>query len=176
MCRIIDPATSMSIAISACCRRSFDAASAAALVIAAVSSIAESKSPTSSRSSRLWTTGAISVPQRASSCSIRSRSSSRRRSSDRRALAATLSTQTARRSGGSSLACSTSTARVRAPDSSRAYSSDTKVASEYEVSSFSATWFQTVSKPSVWPNGDAAASSWARLSRRWRSSGFLTSV
>jgi len=42
------------------------------------------------------------------------------------------------RSGGSSLTCSTSTACVRAPDSSRPYCSDTNGLSEYEVRSFCA--------------------------------------
>ena len=45
------------------------------------------------------------------------------------------------RSGGSSLTCSTSIACVRAPDSSRPYASETNGSSEYDVSSFSATWF-----------------------------------
>ena len=81
---------------------------------------AASKSPTSSRSSMSATTGVIISPQRSSSSSMRSTSSTSVRSSARRTPVATVESHALTRSGGSSLTCSTSIARVRAPDSSRA--------------------------------------------------------
>ena len=70
---------------------------------------------------------------------MRSRSSTRVRSSARRTLVATVDSQALTRSGGSSLVCSTSIARLPALESSRPYSSDTYDLSLYDVSSFSAT-------------------------------------
>ncbi len=97
------------------------------------------------------------------------------RSSARSDVVAMVPSQALMRSGGSSLTCSTSIAFVRDPESSRPYSSETNDSSEYEVSSFSATWFHTDSKPSVLPSGDAATSFFASASMRCCCSGSWTS-
>ncbi len=69
----------------------------------------------------------------------------------------TVPTQVAIRSGGSSLIASTSTARTRAVESSRPYSSDTKLASEYDVIIVS-TLVQSSAKFSSCPTSEAATS------------------
>ena len=101
---------------------------------------------------------------------------SRVRSRFLRAVVATLLNQATTRSGGSSLICSTATACVRAAESSRPYSSDTKPSSVYDVSKVFAIVSQAASNPSVLPKGDEATSSRATVRRRCRSSPSRTSV
>ena len=100
---------------------------------------------------------------------MRSRSSSSEISSVRTAVVDTVVSHEVTRSGGSSLTFSTATACVRALDSSRAYASEMYGLSEYDVSSFCATDFQTPSNPSTLPSGEAATSSRLIVSSRSRS-------
>ncbi len=97
-------------------------------------------------------------------------------SSVRTAVVDIVVSQPVTRSGGSSLTFSTSIACARALESSRAYGSEMNGLSEYDVSSFCATWAHTPSNPSVPPSGDSATSSRAIVRSRSRSFVSLTSA
>ena len=122
MCRIIEPATSRSIAVIACCRRAVDPSPAAA------SRDQHRDQLRSRRRSRRPAADPRAGRRPASSARPSDRrpprSAAGRAPASGRARAATVvaivAQPRAMRSGGSSLTCSTSIACVRAPDSSRA--------------------------------------------------------
>ena len=167
MCRIIEPAISTSIAVSAMlpARRRAGAGRLRRRARRSARSAA-SKSPTSSRSSIRPTSGVISSRHRSLVLLDPQQIEHQRRG---RARAAARGRDRAEPGADALGRIVADALRPRSPWFARPTApcrsaSDTNGSSEYDVSSFSATLFQTASKPSVLPSGEAATSSCASAS------------